>query len=269
MKFNVHGGHNFKVQGASGYFSETKEDRNVKNLVVSKLKTLGHEVYDCTDEDGATQSKNLANIVNKCNAHAVDLDISIHFNASNGAGHGVEVLVYSDKSKAKPYAQNIVNAIANLGFTNRGIKVRTELYVLRKTKAPSLLVECCFCDNKGDANIYNAEKMADAIVKGITGQVVSVQPTQPKPSQTQPSTPKSTPKATGTYEVTASSLKVRKGPGTNYAAKKKSELTADGQKHSNANGSLLKGTRVTVYEWKNDWARTPSGWLSGKYLKKV
>lgn len=174
MKFNVHGGHNFKVQGASGCFSETKEDRNVKNLVIAKLQILGHTVYDCTDEDGATQSKNLVNIVNKCNAHSVDLDISIHFNASNGAGHGVEVLVYSDGSRAKPYAQNICNSIASLGFTNRGVKIRTNLYVLRKTKSPSLLVECCFCDNQGDAKLYNAETMADAIVKGILGQTVEV-----------------------------------------------------------------------------------------------
>lgn len=102
----------------------------------------------------------------------------------------------------------------------------------------------------------------DQIVNGT----VSVQPTQ---TVSQTSTSKPAGKATGTYEVTASSLRVRKGPGTNYAAKKKSELTTDGKKHSNANGSLLKGTRVTVYEWKNGWARTPSGWLSGKYLKKV
>ena len=174
MKFNVHGGHNFKVQGASGCFSETKEDRNVKNLVIAKLQALGHTVYDCTDEDGATQSKNLVNIVNKCNAHSVDLDISIHFNASNGAGHGTEVLVYSDRSKAKSYAQNICNSIAALGFTNRGVKVRSDLYVLRKTNAPSLLIECCFCDNQGDANLYNAEKMADAIVKGILGKTTEV-----------------------------------------------------------------------------------------------
>lgn len=89
------------------------------------------------------------------------------------------------------------------------------------------------------------------------------------PTSTSTPQPASNAKTTGTYEVTASSLRVRKGPGTNYAAKKKSELSADGKKHSNANGSLLKGTRVTVYEWKNGWARTPSGWLSGDYLKKV
>ena len=46
MKINVHAGHNFKVPGASGVFSETTEDRKVKDLVITKLKTLGHTVYD-------------------------------------------------------------------------------------------------------------------------------------------------------------------------------------------------------------------------------
>lgn len=76
-------------------------------------------------------------------------------------------------------------------------------------------------------------------------------------------------KALGTYEVAASALKVRTGAGTNYRQKYRSELTADARKHANANGSLLKGTRVTVKEWKNGFARIPSGWVSGDYLKKV
>ncbi len=76
-------------------------------------------------------------------------------------------------------------------------------------------------------------------------------------------------KPLGTYEVTASALKVRTGAGTNYRQKSRSELTADARKHANANGYLLKGTRVTVKEWKNGFARIPSGWVSGDYLKKV
>lgn len=60
------------------------------------------------------------------------------------------------------------------------------------------------------------------------------------------------------------------GPGTNYRRKRHDELTADGKKHDkDKDGCLDKGTRVTVYEWKNGWARTPSGWLSGDYLRKV
>lgn len=190
MNINVHGGHNSIVQGASGFLNEVIEDRKIKNLVISKLQSLGHTVYDCTDETGTTQSKNLNNIVAKCNAHTVDVDVSIHLNASDGNGKGVEVLIYSTDSKSYPYAQNICKAIAELGFKNRGVKVRTNLAVLKKTKSPALLVECCFCDNQEDANLYDAESMANAIVKGITNQVAAVQHSQPaQPSQPTSSKP--------------------------------------------------------------------------------
>lgn len=181
--YNIHAGHNFNVQGANGHFSETTENRNVKDAVISKLRSLNFTVYDCTDNEGTTQSKNLANIVSKCNTHAVDLDISIHFNASNGQGHGVEVLQYSNRTKT--VAQNICNAIAQLGFKNRGVKDRTDLYVLKHTKAPAILIECCFCDSAIDAGLYNCDTMANAIVKGLVGEVKDtvVQP-QPAPAPT-------------------------------------------------------------------------------------
>lgn len=73
----------------------------------------------------------------------------------------------------------------------------------------------------------------------------------------------------GTYVVTASALKVREGAGTNYRRKSKDELTADAKKHCNSNGGLLKGTRVTVKEIKNGWARIPSGWVYMGHLRKA
>ena len=101
----------------------------------------------------------------------------------------------------------------------------------------------------------------DAIVNGT---VITT------PTSTSASQPASNAKTTGTYEITASDLSVRTGPGTGYRRKRHDELTKDGQKHDkDKDGCLERGTRVTVYEWKNVWARTPSGWLSGDYLKKV
>lgn len=80
----------------------------------------------------------------------------------------------------------------------------------------------------------------------------------------------STTKSLGTYEVTASDLSVRTGPGTDYRRKTYSELTADAKNHDyDKDGCINKGTRVTVKEWQNGWARIPSGWVSGDYLKKV
>ena len=182
MIFNIHGGHNRIVPGAGGCFSEVEEDRKVKDLVIGKLRTLGHTVYDCTDEQGTSQNENLANIVAKCNSHKVDLDISIHFNSFNGLASGTEAYTYDNLGSAFRAACSIVKAISELGFRNRGAKVNPNYYVLRKTVAPAILVECCFCDSSEDAQKYNAESMATAIVKGLTGQVVS-SPHQPVSSQ--------------------------------------------------------------------------------------
>lgn len=185
MKINVHGGHSLKCRGASGLLDEVNEDRAVKNKVIELLRANGHTVYDCTDDVGATQNTNLRNIVNKCNAHKVDLDVSIHLNA--GGGTGTEVYVYNDSSRAKGYAQRIVNNISNsLGIRNRGVKASTNLYVLRKTKSPSLLVECCFVDNAIDKVKWNSDKCAKAIVEGILNATVNnvTHAEAPKPKPT-------------------------------------------------------------------------------------
>ena len=74
----------------------------------------------------------------------------------------------------------------------------------------------------------------------------------------------------GTYEVIASDLSVRTGPGENYRRKTYNELTVDAKKHDyDKDGCLNKGTRVTVSKWNGNWAKIPSGWVSGDYLKKV
>ncbi|KIE48337.1 N-acetylmuramoyl-L-alanine amidase family protein [Clostridium argentinense CDC 2741] len=55
-------------------------------------------------------------------------------------------------------ATRVLNNLVGLGYTNRGIKDGSNLYVIRNTKAKAMLIECCFCDNKEDMNKYDAEK---------------------------------------------------------------------------------------------------------------
>lgn len=179
MIINVHAGHNpaGKVAcGAVGIINESTEARRVKDEVIRQLRALGHTVYDCTVDDGTSRADVLTKIVNKCNAHDVDLDVSIHFNAGandtngNDRTTGTECYVYSASSKALDIAQKVVNAISNLGYKNRGVKYTTALYVLRKTTAPAMLIECCFVDDRDDVQLYDYQRIADAIVYGITGQ---------------------------------------------------------------------------------------------------
>lgn len=197
MKYNVHAGHNpaGKIAcGAVGLLNESIENRKVKDEVIAQLQALGHTAYDCTENNGSGQSDVLKKIVAKCNAHDVDLDISIHFNSGakdkegNKKTTGVEVFVFSASSEAKTYAERVCAEISALGFRNRGVKYSTSLYVLKHTKAPAMLIECCFVDDKDDAELYDYRKMASAIVKGITGQVYQ-QPEETEPAQPDEETP--------------------------------------------------------------------------------
>ena len=56
--YNVHGGHNKIVPGASSYLDEVTEDRKVCAEVIQLLQAEGHSAYNCTDDSGSTQSKN-------------------------------------------------------------------------------------------------------------------------------------------------------------------------------------------------------------------
>ena len=43
-------------------------------------------------------------------------------------------------------------------YKQRGVKNRTDLYWLNKTKAPAILIECCFVDSKTYSDKYVANK---------------------------------------------------------------------------------------------------------------
>ena len=261
MKFNIHSGHNpdGKVAcGAVGLIKESTEARTVKDKVINYLRKAGHTAYDCTCNDGTSQNDVLQKIVAKCNTHDVDINVSIHFNAGandkkgNGKSTGVEVLVYSKNSKAYDEATRICNKLAAYGFKNRGVKVREDLYVLRKLEN-SLLIEVCFVDDKDDVDIYknNVDKIAKSIAealinKTITGEKVAVELPQKKDTSY-------------IVRITADVLKIRKGAGVTYGT----------------NGSVKKGQAFTIVDEKwngtTKWGKLKSGqgWISLKYTEKV
>ena len=221
MRISIHAGHNPRsrvAHGAVGLICESTEARKVKDKVIAMLKAQGHTVYDDTVNNGTSQNDVLKKIVNKVNSHGdIDVAISIHFNA--GANKildkkttGTEAFVYNTASKVKDMAQKIVNSISALGFKNRGVKFSTSLYFLRKTKCPSLLIEAAFCDDPDDVALYNVDKMAQAIVKGITGVTPVIQSAPFTPSN-QTSTNTS---ASFKVKIKANSLNIRAGAGTGY-----------------------------------------------------
>lgn len=183
MKINIHAGHNpdGKVAcGAVGLIKESTEARVVTEKVVQYLRKAGHTAYDCTCNNGTSKNDVLKKIIEKCNSNNVDLDVSIHFNSSandkngDGKSKGVEVLIYNDKSKAKDEAERICSKLAEFGLRNRGVRVRQDLYVLKHSKASSLLIEIAFVDDKDDVDIYldNVDNIAKAIAEALTNTTI-------------------------------------------------------------------------------------------------
>ncbi|MBE7150742.1 N-acetylmuramoyl-L-alanine amidase [Bacillus mycoides] len=167
-KYSLHGGHNSIVQGANwGSRKEHVMDRQVKDAVATKLRALGHTVYDDTDETGSTQAQNLSNIVRNCNSHLVDFVISFHLNSYNGTANGVEVCYYDQQSLAGKVSAQLSK---DIGWSNRGAKERKELYILANTKAPAILIELGFIDNDADMAKWNVDNIAKSIVYALTGQ---------------------------------------------------------------------------------------------------
>ena len=184
--YNVHGGHSLKCRGVSDLLDEVTEDRAVKNKLIELLRANGNTVYDCTDDYSTTQSANLSSIVSKCNAHNVDLDISIHLNSArndrvgDGKCGGVEVYGYDDRIYGTAYriAESIANTLG-IGFHGAPVKYNKGLYVLRKTRAKAILIECCFVDDRDDVARWDSTKCAMAIASalGCKTNVSTVKPT--------------------------------------------------------------------------------------------
>ena len=173
MKFLIDCGHTLSG-GDTGAIGCGKLEQNLTREVgskdIAKLQALGHTVVNCTVDYASTLSESLAARVNKANNAGGDLYVCIHFNASNGAGHGTEVFTYNGKELTQ--ARNVLNNICSLGYSNRGIK-GANLYVINHTNMNAMLLECCFIDYASDLSKYNAENFANAIVKGLVGTTTS------------------------------------------------------------------------------------------------
>ncbi len=155
--------------GAAGIIKESEHTRLVGHALMDLLKAAGVTVIDCTIDQAGTQNEYLAAAVALANRQELDWFISIHFNASaSHAGHGVEVYTYEGRQYQD--ALDVCANLSELGFTNRGVKAGSGLYVIRKTKAKSMLIEVCFCDNQEDVSLYQsvgAEGIAKAIFEAL------------------------------------------------------------------------------------------------------
>lgn len=163
MKIVVNAGHTKfgKGTGAVGKLTESVETRKIAFEVMKQLADTGHEVIPAVFD---RSENNLKEAVEA----AVDADLFISIHLNSGGGHGSEV--YTWRGQSIPRAEKIVKNLSSLGFSNRGIKNGSQLYVIRNTKCEAILVEVCFVGSEIDYSLYHThgyEKIARAIVTAI------------------------------------------------------------------------------------------------------
>lgn len=171
MKIGVNDGHTLRGAGtgAVGIIKEGEHTRLVGQEVRRLLKKRGNTVYNCTVDYATTTNESLSLVVQQANREDLDWFIAIHFNA--GGGKGVEVYTYEGRQYQD--AIDVCKNIESLGFNNRGVKAGTGLYVIRRTKAKSMLIEVCFVDTE-DANKYlkvGYRAIAKAIVDALDSHI--------------------------------------------------------------------------------------------------
>lgn len=224
-----------KGTGAVGYINESQENRIISELVKKWLEYGGATVYYGKVDEASDYLKRQVALANK---QSVDLAVKIHFNANKTTSSpmGTETLYVSNNGKK--YATQ-VNAKLDDVFKGRGVKHRDNLYWLNQTSAPSILIEVCFVDSKADTDIYKRDKdlVAKKIAEGILNKTIEA------------------PKTEFVVRVTADSLNVRSGPGTEHP------ITT----------TVKEGQAFTIIEQKGDWGKLKSGagWIHLGYTERV
>lgn len=132
------------------------------------LRASGHTVGMTRTTDVDVGIDERARLANKWGA---DLFISIHLNG--GGGYGAEVFCSLAGGKARELAAALQTELVSLGYRDRGVKTkegnggRDYFGVIRETNAPAVIAECGFLDSRDDMARYNADKIADALAKGV------------------------------------------------------------------------------------------------------
>ena len=155
----------------NGSYKEAVAALAIAKKVGCKLTEQGYLVRFTRNKD---KEMTLAERCRISNSFDADVFVAIHLNsATNKSASGIETLRYPKVgTRTKNLAKNVqTELIAALGWKDRGVKERSDLYVLKHTVASAVLVECGFMSNDAECKkLFDAkwqEKIAAAIVKGI------------------------------------------------------------------------------------------------------
>lgn len=133
---------------------------------VNVLYTRTNDIYQNPNEKAAI-----------ANESGADYFISFHRNSSPNPNtySGVETLIYNNDGIKERLANNINQALEDVGFNNLGISIRPNLAVLRRTNMPAVLVETGFINTDKDNQIFDSQfnQIAEGIADSILDTLVT------------------------------------------------------------------------------------------------
>nr|DAG56595.1 MAG TPA: Cell wall hydrolase autolysin [Caudoviricetes sp.] len=160
-----------------GGCNEYNYNRDLLPYIKKWCEKVGIECYTDTPEVGKLHSleDEINYYISHANAKDYDLVVQLHLNTFNEKAKGCEVWYYPSSAMGMQYANSVCNKLGMV-WKNRGIKESKTLYWLRKTSAPSILIESFFCDNRNDyltAVKLGLDAHAKLIVEGILGKDIT------------------------------------------------------------------------------------------------
>lgn len=154
--------------GYGDYGTEEYRMNRIADILEKLLKEKGYIVYRNKPQNSIQEVVKVSNIL------IPDIHIALHSNASakEYAGRGIEIYVNKKGTKAEKLAQYIYDEMIKIypdPKFGRGVFYSNELYELRETTAPAVLIEVAFHDNVDDAKwiINNEKAIAIAISNAI------------------------------------------------------------------------------------------------------
>ena len=150
-----------------------KVEQRLKKEKVKVIMTREEDAMLVGEGGAGTKTEDMKERVRIINDEAPQLAVSIHQNSYQDAVvHGAQVFYYSGSPEGEEAAKVMQNALLAVDAENtRQAKANNTYYLLKRTKAPTIIVECGFLSNPEDAaNLCSDEyqdKVSEAICKGI------------------------------------------------------------------------------------------------------
>lgn len=162
-------GHGGSDAGAVGNGLKEKDINYNQGMALFKLLEADPniKVYMTREQDVYPTLQFRSQLANDIQA---DLFVSLHNNSAASHVVGTETLYFP--STTDQTSKNIANLVQNkiiqyCGTVNRGIKARSDLYVLKTTNMPAILIETGFISNATEAHLINSPAFISNWSQGV------------------------------------------------------------------------------------------------------